>query len=115
MLVIDKTPNNNELAIRILRIFDDHGNIISRIDEDGFWTEPSIRRKRPNKSSLVVYGRSDDEVLNIEFINSKALYMLGIFHDRRGVKVQIAADQIIFPRDNRVIQACLGGGGIGVN
>jgi hypothetical protein len=80
MIQIDKDKSRNELVISALKIFDDRNNIIARVDaEDGFWVETSTRKKRPDKSTLVVYDHSDTEVLRIVFMNLNTLYVTGIF------------------------------------
>jgi hypothetical protein len=108
MMSVDKVANKNELIINVLRIYDDHTNIIARIDSDGFWTDPGIRRKKVDKSTLVVYDRADNEVLRAEFINPRTLYIHGIFRDRRGVSVKVTPDEIIFPGNNTLSSACFG-------
>lgn len=81
---VDKVANKNELIINVLRIYDDHTNIIARIDSDGFWTDPGIRRKKVDKSTLVVYDRADNEVLRAEFINPR-IYTSMVYLEIEGV------------------------------
>ncbi len=78
MLVIDK-DNSGNIVVSILRIFDDNNNIVARIEYNGFWIAGSTRKKRPNKSQLVVYDHNDDEVLNIKMINKNSITLAGIF------------------------------------
>jgi hypothetical protein len=79
MIVVDKKPGTDNLVVTVLRIFDDRNDIIARIDEDGFWVQNAIRKKRPNPSILVVYDHSDTEVLRIQFLNSRAISVQGVF------------------------------------
>jgi hypothetical protein len=108
MLSIARPPKQDALAVSTLRIFDDLGNIIVRIDSDGFWVAPSLRRKRPNKSTLIVFDRSDNEALHIEFLNPRALSVRGIFRDRRGRVVRITDDALILPGENVIQKSCFG-------
>jgi len=117
MLAISKVAGKSQISIDVLRIFDESKKIIARIDEDGFWVASDVRRQKPNRSTLVVYDGADQQALKIEFLNPNTLYIEGISRDRRGVMVQITADQLILPRNNSIAQSCFGGGGtaIGVN
>lgn len=81
MIVVDRPKNKDALVITTLKIFDDRNNIIARIDEDGPWIDPSARKKRPNKSTLLVFDHNDKEVLNIKFINERAIQIEGIFRN----------------------------------
>jgi hypothetical protein len=109
MLSVNKIQNHTWLVIDILRIFDDHGNIIVKIDPDGFWIDPGIQRKKPDRSTLLVYDRNDDEVLRIEFLNPRALSVQGIFRDRTGATVRITSDALLSSSGGRLRQGCFGG------
>jgi hypothetical protein len=78
MIILNKNERG-ELRIDLLRIFDNRGNIIARIDEDGFWIDLSSRKKRPNRSTLVVYDHNDSEVLRVHFLNRQTVSISGIF------------------------------------
>ena len=110
MLAIDKIPGKSQIDINVLRIFDDRGSIMARIDKDGFWVAPDVRRQKPNRSTLVVYDRADQQALKVELLNSNTLYVEGIFRDRRGTVVQVTPSQLILPRNNTMSGGCFGGG-----
>jgi hypothetical protein len=75
----------NQIRITLLRIFDDTGTDIIHIDPDGYWVHPDSRMKpRKNKHTLTVYDRKDVEALNLDFINSAALSITGVFRDPEG-------------------------------
>ena len=114
MLAVDKTAGKSQISINILRIFDDRGNIIARIDEEGFWVAPDMRREKPNRSTLVVHDRADQQALKVELLNSKTLYVEGVFRDRRGRIVRITADELILPGNNIMARSCFGGGGTAI-
>jgi hypothetical protein len=78
MLVFEK--RSGSIVLTLLRIYDDGGNIIARIDEDGFWVAPQVRKKRPDKSTLIVYDQRDAEVLHLHFLNPKAISVQGLLH-----------------------------------
>ena len=94
MIEIDKDAARDELVISMLKIFDDRNNIIARVDaDDGFWVENSTRKKRPDKSTLVVYDHSDKEVLRLIFLNRSAISITGIFrHQHVAAPVIITTD-----------------------
>jgi hypothetical protein len=79
MIEIYRDAAHDELIISTLKIFDDRNNIIARSDaDDGLWVENSTRKKRPDKSTLIVYDHTDKEVLRLVFLNSSAISITGI-------------------------------------
>ncbi len=95
MLVLDKDANEN-LKISLLKVFDDRDEIIARIDEDGFWVQSTLRKKRPDKSTLVVYDHSDVEVLRLRYLNPRAVSIQGVFRhpQAKPVIVNISKDAL---------------------
>jgi hypothetical protein len=81
MLVVDR-DSNGFLKITTLRIFDDRDDIIARVDEEGFWVQNTIRRKRPNENTLIVYDHNDDQVLKLQYLNSSFLLIEGILRNK---------------------------------
>lgn len=79
MLVFER--RNGSIVLTLLRIYDDGGSIIARIDEDGFWVAPQVRKKRPDKSTLIVYDQRDIEVLRLHFLNPRALSVQGMLRN----------------------------------
>jgi hypothetical protein len=67
------------IKISLLRVYDDRNNIIVRIDENSFWVDAGVRKKRPDKSTLKIYDHNDDEVLNMRFHNKHVVSILGVF------------------------------------
>lgn len=108
MIAVEKEQQKQGLLITVLRVFDDQGNIIARIDPDGFWTAPSVFKKKLNRSTLIVNDRKDEEVLKIEFINQRAIKIEGVFRDQRGVVVRITPDKLVLPRNNTYMSSCIG-------
>jgi hypothetical protein len=94
MIEIDRNAARDELVISTLKIFDDRNNIIARMDaDDGFWVENSTRKKRPDKSTLVVFDHSDKEVLRLVFLNRSTISITGIFrHEHVASPVIITTD-----------------------
>jgi hypothetical protein len=77
--LLSLSANYDGIVIDTLRIFDDRSNIIARIDQNGFWVSSDVRKKRPDKSTLVVFDHLDQEVLRIHLLNSRAVTIGGIF------------------------------------
>jgi hypothetical protein len=77
ILTLDK--KDNDIVITTLRLYDDSDNIFARIDENGFWVSPDVRKKRPDRSSLIVYDKHDDEALNIRYVNPRVISINGLF------------------------------------
>src|ERR1700738_5207073 len=80
MLTVDKDKKG--MVIKVLRIFDEANEIIARDDEECFWYEHSTRKKRPDRSTLVVYDRRDTEVLRLTLLNRQALSVTGVFRSK---------------------------------
>jgi hypothetical protein len=110
MIVADKNDQGN-LVITLLKVFDDRNDVIARIDEDGFWVQNNVRKKRPDESTLVVFDHTDTEVLRIQYLNSRAISVQGLFrhpkispiywHVRQGNAVQM-------PNNNSFNGNCVG-------
>jgi hypothetical protein len=67
MIAVSRSDDGRTGFITVLKIFDDKGDIITRIDEDGRWVRSDIRYKRPDPSTIIVYDHNDIEVLNMKF------------------------------------------------
>ncbi len=110
MLVIDKDGNHN-LKVTVLRIFDDRDDIIARIDEDGFWVQNTLRRKRPDQSTLIVYDHNDTEVLKLKYLNPRAISVQGVFRHAKikpAYLVVTPTAAIQMPNSNRIMNSCFG-------
>jgi len=94
MLTIDRDESTGTLRVVTLRMLNDRNEIIARIDEDGFWVRNDIRKKRPNRSTLVVYDQTDTEVLYIEMLNSETVSILGQFRHPKTGPIIIDRDRI---------------------
>ena len=110
MLVVDKDDKRN-LKVSVLRIFDDRDDIIARIDNDGFWVQNTLRKKRPDPSTLIVYDHNDIQVLKLQYLNEKAISIQGTF---RHAKIRpsyliVTSDAVIqMPNNNRIMSSCFG-------
>ncbi|MFM0231079.1 hypothetical protein [Paraburkholderia sediminicola] len=78
MLVIDQ-DKDERLIIKTLRVFDESGTLIARFDDGEIWNSGEIRTKRSDKSTLIVYDKSDVEVMRVRFVNKKSLEITGTF------------------------------------
>jgi hypothetical protein len=110
MLQVDRSDDG--VRIRILRVFDDLGNIITRFDlDEPFWIDSNLRRKRPNSHTLIVYDDKDNEAIKLYLVNNRTLLVTGIFR-RPGVKtLYVRDDGIYFDNNNpkpNVTRACVG-------
>lgn len=104
--------NNGALNIVTLRIYNENGNIIARIDgsisENEFWIAPDVRKQRPNESRLIVYNKKDDRVLDIEFLNDSTVRIRGILY-YSGNSVHITDNRVIsYPQVGEMIGNCIG-------
>ena len=117
MIVIDKEPKTNNVVVTLLKVFDDRNDIIARIDQDGFWVQNALRRKRPDPSTLIVYDHSDTEVLRLRLLNSNTIYIQGTFrHAKLGEKYLLITETaaIAMPAHNSFLRNCLGGANVAI-
>ena len=79
LLAIDTLPSSGGVAVTQLAVYDDRNDIVASIDKGTFWVRPDCRRKRPNRSTLIVYDHTDTEVLRIRFLNPHVIQVTGLF------------------------------------
>jgi hypothetical protein len=109
IIAVDFGPKN--LKITALRLFDDRNNIIARIDPDGFWTDPTVRTKRPDASTLIVFDHLDNEALRFRFSNAHLITVRGIFRAPGATAPLVVTDNGIHMADGQSLsQACIQGG-----
>jgi hypothetical protein len=108
MLAMSRSEDGRTGFITALKIFDDRGDIIARIDQDGRWVRSDTRYKRPDPSTLIVYDHYDVEVLNIKFLNSKALSLTGIFRHPKSSNITTITDQYMTAGPIRFMGGCSG-------
>lgn len=81
ILILNKIEK--KIYISKLELFDNRGDSIAVIDDRGepsrFWIANNVRKERPDKSTLVVYDRTAEEVLRIEYLNETAISIMGKF------------------------------------
>jgi hypothetical protein len=67
---------------------------ITHIDEKGLWVDPSARKTRPDRSTLIVYDHDDAEVLNVKPLNASTISFTGIFRVKGRPPVAVADESI---------------------
>lgn len=78
MLTIDRDSRGNAM-ITLLRIFDEQGTILVRFHRGDIWWSEGVRPDKPDKSTLIVYGRADQEVLRVKYLNPQSIRIAGVF------------------------------------
>ena len=78
LLDLRRTPNG--LAINA-KTFSEDGKIIAEVIDNRFYVNPGnfFRMEKPDTHSIIVYDTSDRKVLDIRYINSHSVKVLGIF------------------------------------
>lgn len=109
-ITIEREPDG---AIRItkLEIFDDRHNVATSIDANSLWVDPSSRRERPNRSSLVVYDHNNNQILNIKFVNKTLIQITGVFRIADGSAVIFSETGTSFGKNIRFQGICAGDNG----
>lgn len=108
MIAMSRSDDGRTGFITALKIFDDRGDIIARIDEDGRWVRSDIRYKLPDHSTVVVYDHNDIEVLNMKFLNPKALSLTGTFRHPKSPNVTTITNEYMASGPIRFRQSCSG-------
>ena len=104
------------LQIKTLMVRDLDGTAIATKDDaNPIWLAPSVRRKRPDKSTLIVFNRYGDKALLVRYLNPNAIEISGDFYGRRGSWVKIG-DTDMNIMTNHFIGSCFGmqGGGTAI-
>ncbi len=80
-LLVDKDPSGGGISLSV-DIFDQDNKLVATIDHNEFSINQSnySLRQRPNRSSLIVYDEYKNEVLNVHYLNSGAIKLLGRLH-----------------------------------
>jgi hypothetical protein len=68
----------------------------------------SMRYKRPDPSTVIVYDHNDVEVLNMKFLNSKALSLTGIFRHPKSPNTTTITDKYLQNGPLKIMQNCSG-------
>jgi hypothetical protein len=91
-LSIDKIKDNLYISAKI---FSYDSKILAEIRDNIFYINPNnyFRIERPNKHTLVVYDQQSRKVLDIYFINSKSVKILGIFNIPNRIPIVIEEEK----------------------
>lgn len=106
LLEVEPDNNTGNIIISILKIFNNKGEIIARVDKDGFWVRPDTRKKWPNDSTLVVFDHTDTQVLRLEYLNRRAISVEGIFRHPKSQTIEITNDSMIVGGGMRLSGNC---------
>jgi len=79
LLSIDKKNENITISAKF---FSSNNRIVAELKENEFYINPNnyFRIEKPNEHSLIVYDQQGDKILNVHFINSSAIKILGRFY-----------------------------------
>jgi hypothetical protein len=89
-IITGEPLEDGSMRLKALQLFDEDGDIITRITDGKLWVNPLARRERPDFSTLIVYDKRDVEVLKLEFLNHNSISINGIFRVPRGPTVAIS-------------------------
>jgi hypothetical protein len=96
----DRMLTMDEIAGQIAisgKFYSRDGRIVATIENNEFSINPNnyFRKKRPDKHSLVVWDQEGAEVLNVRFINPKAIKFLGLIRHPMG-NVEVSGTRGLF-------------------
>jgi hypothetical protein len=92
MLQIDRQDNG--LSIKLIRIFNDKGNVITTVHENEPFVNSNFRVNKPNPHQLIVFDDHDEEVINLQFLNPHAIMVTGLFRRPNEPMVRILQNEI---------------------
>jgi hypothetical protein len=101
VLYIKEKDGNILLSVKL---FDNRNKIIAELVDNEWFINPNnyFRKKRPNKSQLVIYDQSSAEVLNLNYLNRNTIKITGIFHHKALRDPIIFTDEYaVLPGNNR--------------
>ncbi|MGO8739171.1 hypothetical protein [Rhodoblastus sp.] len=107
-LIAVKKRDDGSLIISTLRLFDDRGDLIARIDDGKVWVSESVRRKRPDASTIIIYDHNDDEVMSFKFLNKKSIELTGKFYTPSHQMIYLGNAYMIIG-SNKFVSSCFGG------
>jgi hypothetical protein len=98
------------LVIRKLKLLNSDGNALTDIGSNTYYVWPLARVKRTDFSTFTVFDNRDSEVLDIDYLNRKAIRLRGVFRTEQGIIANITDDHADI--GNFHLQAgCIVGGG----
>ena len=79
VLIIDKQGENITISAKF---FSDDGRIVAELKRNQFFINPNnyFRIEKPNDHILIVYDQQNNQILNVHFLNSSVIKMLGRFY-----------------------------------
>lgn len=79
LLIIDKQKENITITAKF---FSNDGRVIAELKENQFFINPNnyFRIERPNDHILIVYDQQGNQTLNVHFLNSSVIKLLGRFY-----------------------------------
>ncbi len=112
LLTIDKDETGSAALTADIRSAD--GKIIARISRSEFTVNPNniLSMKRPDRSSLIIDDQYGHTVLNVRYLNPKAIKVLGLFYYAPNQAFDIRDDRQVLGGGETFSRGCLGGGGM---
>jgi len=112
LLTIDKDQTGSAALTADIRSAD--GKIIARISRSEFTVNPNniLSMKRPDRSSLIVDDQYGHTVLNVRYLNPKAIKVLGLLYFAPNQAFDIRDDRQVLGGNRTFSRGCLGGGGM---
>ena len=79
LLVINKKGNRITISAKF---FSQDNRIVGELKDNQFYINPNnyFRIERPNEHSLIVHDQEGNQAINVEFLNSSAIRLLGRFY-----------------------------------
>jgi hypothetical protein len=108
LLYLRKTSKG--LAVRA-KTFSEDGKVIAEIVDSRFYVNPnnSFRMEKPDNHSIVVYDLQDRKVMDIRYINSHSVRVLGIFQVPGAPALIVDENQLSFGGAH-FVGSCFSGG-----
>jgi hypothetical protein len=93
--ILTISTNSSGLTISC-ELFGENGNIVAMIETNKFTINPLnyFRRERPDRHTLIIYDQQNVQVLNVRYLNPKAIKITGRIRILNGPTIEIADDHL---------------------
>jgi hypothetical protein len=98
LLVIDK--NDRGISIKTLRIFGIDDKLGTKIDSDAWIDNSNFHSTKINPHQLIVRDDQDQEVLNVYYLNERAIKITGVFRHPRMYPFEITPTEFRYNKSH---------------
>lgn len=109
LLWLDRTGNTMSIGAKL---FSRDGKIVAVVSNNETHANPSaaFTWERPDPHTVVVTDQYTQTVLDLKFLNPRAIYLEGVFYDAAGLRLKVEKDRLLIG-GNTFERNCVSGSG----